>query len=96
MASASKENTFTFTDKDGNERSVTIEVTSYANWDLYGADADGNRGQWQWEHDHDDYDIPDKCDDDMVISDEDKSKLESIVSDWSADQAWEYEDAEPI
>lgn len=81
--------------KSETYRRVTLDVTAEGLYDSnYGADADGNRGWGEWFLEDYDYELPEKCDDEILISIEDKKILEAMIEKFvnETDFEWTTED----
>lgn len=77
------------------DRSVTIEVEVVGTYDShYGADADGNRGMGVWFVDDTFYTIPDKDDNEELLTKEDKELVKDKLDKEIDDTDWDFSTAE--
>lgn len=74
-----------------DERSVTLEVTVTGEHDShYGADADGNRGASMWFIGDTEYTLPEKDDNEDLLSKEDKELLKKKLEKEIEDTDWDF------
>ena len=85
----------------GDDRVVTVEVEVTGSFDShYGSDADGNRGVPAWFIDQAEFDIPERDNNGIEITNQDSDIISELLEEeidkrvWNFDEDDDYEDFE--